>query len=163
MTERWVLNASPLISLGRLGYGSRSARLAAEVAVPEAVVAEVLAGPRDEAYRLVAAGRCGPAVPSPVHPEVAAWDPGPGEAAVLSFAIEHQGWTAILDDGAARRCARAFGVPVEGTPAVVILARQQGLTNSAAEVLRGLQANGFRLDEATIREAPKPTVGEPWP
>jgi predicted nucleic acid-binding protein len=72
------------------------------------------------------------------------------------------GWTAILDDGAARRCARSFGVPIKGTLAIVILAKQQGLILSAAEVLRELLNNGFRLDKAIIREALARTVGETW-
>lgn len=46
---------------------------------------------------------------------------------------------------------------------MVILARQHGLTDSAAEVVRGLLRAGLRLDEAVIREALAATVGEAWP
>ncbi|HCA96836.1 MAG TPA: DUF3368 domain-containing protein, partial [Cyanobacteria bacterium UBA9226] len=41
---------------------------------------------------------------SDVAPEVAAWDLGKGESAVLSFALKNSGFVAIIDDRAARRC-----------------------------------------------------------
>lgn len=75
-----------------------------------------------------------------------AWDLGAGETAVLAYALAHPGWTAILDDGAARRCAKVFGVPHKGTLGVVLLAKQRGIIPAAREVLERLQANGFRID-----------------
>jgi predicted nucleic acid-binding protein len=72
------------------------------------------------------------------------------------------GWTVIVDDAAARKCARSFGLPFKGTLAVIILAKQHGLIPSAADVLRSLLRGGFRLDEGVIREALSRTVGETW-
>jgi predicted nucleic acid-binding protein len=69
---------------------------------------------------------------------------------------------AILDDGAARRCARSLSVTYMGTLSVVILAKQRGLIESAAQVLHNLHSNGFHLDDAIIREALARTVKEPW-
>jgi hypothetical protein len=42
----WVVNASPLISLEKIGCLGLLARLAKEILLPSAVVAEVAAGPR---------------------------------------------------------------------------------------------------------------------
>jgi hypothetical protein len=47
-----------------------------------------------------------------------------------------------------------------GTLSVVVLAKQQGLIESAAQVLHDLQSNGFHLDDAVIREALERTVKE---
>lgn len=91
-----------------------------------------------------------------------AWDLGYGETGVLSYAFSNPGWEAILDDLAARKCARSLAIPHKGTLAVVILAKQSGLIPSAAQVLRMLQANGFRLEEAIIRTALKNLVAEEW-
>ena len=99
----------------------------------------------------------------PPPAEILAGGLGSGEIAVLSFALAEAGWTAILDDAAARRCACSFSLPAKGTLAVVLLARQQGLIDSAAEVLRSLRMTGFYLDDQTIREALMRTVGEEWP
>ena len=70
--------------------------------------------------------------------------------------------TCILDDAAARKCARSFSLAIKGTLAVILLAKQQGLIPSAAEVLRSLRATGFYLDIQTVREALARTVGEEW-
>lgn len=68
-------------------------------------------------------------------PELAAWDLGAGETAVLSYALANPGWVAILDDGAARKCAVTFGIAVRGSLAVVILAKKRGLIPQAKQVL----------------------------
>jgi predicted nucleic acid-binding protein len=77
--------------------------------------------------------------------------------------MANPGWTAILDDGEARKCARAFSVPVKGTLAVVLLAKQRGLISSAARVLQQLLDIGFRLDEHIVRDALEQTLNETWP
>jgi predicted nucleic acid-binding protein len=68
-----------------------------------------------------------------------------------------------VDDAAARKCARSFSLPVKGTLAVILLAHQRGLVDSAAELLRSLQRAGFRLDDRVIREALAQVTGEIWP
>src|ERR671923_22754 len=77
-------------------------------------------------------------------------------------ALAKTGFSAVLDDSAARRCARSFSLPVIGTLAVVILAKQHGLIESAAHVLQALRAVNFRLDDAMIRDTLARTVGEKW-
>lgn len=93
---------------------------------------------------------------------IAAWDLGEGEAGVLGYAIRHPGWKAIIDDGAARRCARALGIPHLGTLGVILRARQSGLIAAAAPLLRALRIEGIRLDDAVIRAALAATSGETW-
>jgi len=100
-------------------------------------------------------------VPEPT-PELAAWDLGRGETAVLSFALEHPDWTAILDDGAARKCAITFGVKVKGSLAIVILAQKRGLIPQAKQLLYAMQEAGLRLDEKTILQVLKETLDEDW-
>lgn len=163
MPERWILNASPLIILGRVNLEDLLLKLADEVVVPLAVSVEVQAGPpNDRARQALAVGRFR-VVDTPAPPaELLAWDLGAGETAVLSLALVEPGWVAILDDAAARRCARSFGTPVKGTLAVILLAKQRGLIPSAKDVLRQLQAVGFHLDDALIRKVLAHTVGEQW-
>jgi predicted nucleic acid-binding protein len=81
---------------------------------------------------------------------------------VLSFALEHHGWIAILDDGAARKCAITFGVKVKGSLAIVILAKKRGLIPQAKQILHMMQEVGLRLDERTIRQVLKETLNEDW-
>ena len=162
MTERWVLNASPIIVLARIGQEHLLHTLADEVVVPRAVAMEIEAGPADDPARQAIASGHFTIVETVPEPDVLAWDLGSGETAVLSYALSKPGWTAILDDAAARKCARSFGLRFKGTLAVVILAKQRGLIPSAADVLRSLLNTGFRLEEDVIREALSRTVGEKW-
>lgn len=135
-----------------------------EIVVPQAVAVEVQAGPAaDPARQLLAAGRFTLVDTPPPSPELLAWDLGSSETAVLALAIAEKGWTAILDDAAARKCAYSFSIPLKGTLAVVLLAKQRGLIDSAAAVLQLLIDAGFRLDERLLREVLIRTVGESWP
>jgi predicted nucleic acid-binding protein len=162
VTERWVLNASPIIVLARIGQEQLLHTLADEVVIPRAVAVEIEAGPADDPARQCLASKQFTIVEVTPVPEVLAWDLGAGETAVLSYALKEPGWTVILDDAAARKCARSFGLRLKGTLAVIILARQRGLIPSAAQVLRSLLNIGFHLDENVTREALCRTVGEKW-
>jgi predicted nucleic acid-binding protein len=163
VSERWILNASPLIVLARIGRTDLLFALADELVVPRAVAAEIQAGPAsDPARQAIEAGKF-VIMDTPLPPaEVLAWDLGAGETAVLSLALAEEGWTVILDDAMARKCARSFSRRVRGTLGIILLAKQRGLIPSAAEIIRSLLAIGFHLDDQTIREALARTTGERW-
>ncbi len=163
MAEHWVLNASPLIVLARIGREDLLLSLADQIVVPRAVAAEIQAGPpQDQARQALAADRFTIVDTPPPPPELLSWDLGSGETAVLSLAIAEPTWTAILDDAAARKCARSFSLSIKGTLAIVLLAKQHGLIPSAAQIVQALIGVGFRLDDRIIREALARTVGETW-
>ncbi|MBL7162259.1 MAG: DUF3368 domain-containing protein [Anaerolineales bacterium] len=164
MPESWVLNASPIIVLARVGYSHWFHQLAEQVIVPQAVATEIQAGPVDDpAHQIINSGDLQVEGSPPPPAELLAWDLGMGETAVLSFVLANPEMTAILDDAAARRCARSFSLNIKGTLAIVILAKQQELISSAAEVLMSLRQSGFYLDNQIIKDALEQTVGETWP
>ena len=163
MAKRWVINASPLIVLAKIGQVALLSTLADEIVIPDAVVREINAGPSNDPARNWLAEPKLPVVNvSHLPAELLAWDLGAGETAVLAHALANPGWTAVLDDNAARNCAHSFGVPVKGTLAVVILAKQQGLIPSAADLIRQMQQHEYRIHDAIVREALAQTVGEQW-
>ncbi|MDM8527531.1 DUF3368 domain-containing protein [Anaerolineales bacterium HSG24] len=157
------MNASPLIVLAKVGQAELPLLLTNELAIPRAVVTEINAGPaNDPAKQLLTTNRF-TVIDTPLPPpEILAWDLGAGETAVLSFVLHNKDWTAILDDAAARKCARSFSLSVKGTLAVILLAKQNGIISSAAEVIRSLQTVGLRLNDNLIRQALWQTVGETW-
>ncbi len=163
MSDLWVVNASPLIVFGKIAQLELLTRLPKEIVVPQAVATEIVAGPENDAARLAIEAEMFRlvAVQDPT-PELAAWDLGSGETAVLSYALENPGWTAILDDGAARKCAVTFDVDVKGSLAIVILAKKRGLIPQAKQVLHTMQEVGLRLDERIIRRILKETINEDW-
>jgi len=163
MPEFWVVNASPLIGLGKINYLELLMKLPDGVVVPSDVAAEIKAGPEGDAARLAIESGSFNLVEAPdPEPEMAAWDLGRGEISVLAYALANTGWTAILDDSVARKCAHSFGIPFKGTLSVVILAKRRGLIPSASRVLHTLQEAGLHLDERTVRIALRDTVGERW-
>lgn len=160
MAERWVANASPLIVLAKLDQQDLLTLLADEVAVPRAVVDEIQAGPPDDPARLylnLEALPISDVVPEPV---VQAWDLGYGETAVLSYALQNPGWTAVIDDGLARRCAVTLSIPIVGTLGIILRARRAELIPAATPLLRGLIAQGFRIDVDMVRHVLLESVGE---
>lgn len=162
MSERWVLNASPVIVLARVGQEHLLDALADELVIPHQVTQEIEAGPGDDPARRAIDGGQFSVVEVAAAPEVLAWDLGDGETAVLSYALENPEWMVILDDAATRKCAQSFGLRLMGTLAVVILAKRRGLIPSAAGVLRSLVRGGFHLEDGVIREALSRTVDEGW-
>lgn len=132
MSDLWVVNASPLIVFGKVGQLDLLTRLPEKIIIPQAVAYEVVAGPENDAARLAIEAEMFTLVDTQdPTPELAAWDLGPGETAVLSYALANPEWTAILDDNAARKCAVTFGVAAKGSLALVILAKKRGLIPQA--------------------------------
>lgn len=150
MSERWVVDASPLIVLGSIGRLDLLTALAHEVVVP-AVVAQEVFRIDDEASRALAQS---PFRIESVEPDggVARWALGAGETAVLSFA-KHHGYVALLDDLAARRCASVLRIPTRGTLGIVLLAKQRGAIPSAAQVLAELRNAGLYLSRNLLADA----------
>lgn len=128
VAEKWVINASPVIALARIGQAELLARLPEQAVLPQAVVNELLVAPEDDSARIALESGIFKIVEAPAIPEsILAWDLGKGESAVLSYAIANPRFVAVLDDGAARRCPRSFSLTVTGTLSVIILAKQHGL------------------------------------
>jgi predicted nucleic acid-binding protein len=161
--EVFVVNASPVITLAKAGHLTLLTDLADAVLLPDAVVAEVFAGPEFDPARLALEGGWGTRVPVGSMPAaVLEWGLGAGEAAVIAVALEGGGRTAVLDDAQGRKCARALGLPLIGTLGVILRAKRLGRITSAAEVLRDLQQAGLHLDPHTIAVALRQVVGEEW-
>ena len=90
-SRRWVVNASPLILLGKTGNLHLLAALADVVAVPRAVAEEVGAKPDGEAALqvLVENSTFARADDETVNPEILSWDLGDGETQVIANARCH--------------------------------------------------------------------------
>lgn len=161
MDERPVVNASPLILLSRANW-LHLLRLSGDtIVVPAAVADEVRArGLDDPIHRaLEVTDWLTVEETGPIPAVVANWDLGPGESSVLSWALAHPGSEAILDDLAARRCARALGISVRGTLGLVLIAKQRGIIPAARPVVQELRQSGMYLSDTVVNQALK-QVGE---
>ena len=162
MSDIWVVNASPVIALAKVDRLHLLHDLCKELLVPEAVVAEILAGPPSDPARLaVQRGWGATATVDRIAPDLLEWGLGTGETAVLALAMERKPATAVLDDAAARTCAKALGIEVIGTLGAVLRAKKKAIISSAADVLKSLRVAGLRLDNHMIRSALE-GIGETW-
>ncbi len=162
MRETWVVNASPLISLAKIGRLDLLRAAERDVLIPAAVAEEILAGPAGDLASVALTARdLAEPVPTASRVEVVEWGLGAGETAVLSLALD-RGATAVIDDREARAAARSLGVPLIGTLGVVIRARREGRIPSAASVIADLRRVGLRLDDSLLRQALQQFVGEDW-
>lgn len=129
MTERAVVNASPLIYLSRADPLDLLRLAGHEIAIPEAVARELFArGEDDPAAAAIRETSWIEVVIDPAVPaSILAWDLGPGESSVLSWALQRPGCLAVIDDLEGRRCAEAHGVRLRGTLGLVLRARQSGM------------------------------------
>lgn len=155
MADRWVINASPVILLGKAEVIQFLPALCDELVIPAGVVGEVQSGQTTDAGRAWIAGPGRQFVrPSPrIHTALANWRGGDGEAEVISRAIQNPGFTAILDDRRARGLAVRSGVPVLGSLRIVVIAKERGFIPAAKPALEKLRGAGAYLSDELIDRA----------
>jgi predicted nucleic acid-binding protein len=151
LLETVVSNASPLIYLGRTENLRLIEICARNVYVPDAVVRELRAGQDEPAARVIDTCAWLQVISvDMVPPEIMAWNLGPGESAVLAWALTNTGTWALIDDREGRRCAAQLGIKVIGTLGLVLAAKRRRVIPSARPVVEALIANGLYLSEQTV-------------
>lgn len=151
--DRVVVNSSPLIALFKSAQAGLLPALFGAIFVPDAVWREVTSKAHEDeaAQGLANAPWALRLAPLPLDPLVLAWDAGPGETEVLSYARANPELRAVVDDDYARRCARSLGVRTLGTCGVLILAKRRGVIEAVAPGLRALTDAGLWLSPTLIR------------
>ena len=161
MTDHWIIDASPLILLGKAGQLDWLWQMG-RIVVPESVAAEVTVGsPDDPARRWLETPQGAARIVRDDAPtnDLLAWDLGAGEIAVIAMAMANPGYEAVLDDAAARRCAMVFGVPMRGTLSFVALAKKRGLIPACRPVFDQMLAAGLYVSPALVEQVAL-TAGE---
>jgi predicted nucleic acid-binding protein len=147
-----AINASPLILLFASEQADLLPQLFNRIVVPAAVWREIVdAGKDDLAARQLRGATWAIRETARPSPRVAIWNLGSGETAVLSYALAHPGIRAVIDDAAARRCARTLGIPLLGTGGILVLAKRRGLLPSVSQGLNRLRDSGLWLSDDLIR------------
>lgn len=154
MTENWVINASPLILLGKSGQLDWLPRLG-QVVVPQSVADEIAAGSPDDPARRWLESPVGGALiqeNAQAPDELLAWDLGRGETTVIVWALRHPDYEAVLDDAAARRCGGIFGIRLRGTLSLVALAKKRGLVAACRPVFAKMQTAGLFVTQSLVEQ-----------
>jgi len=77
---------------------------------------------------------------------------GAGEAEAIALSIDRSAARLILDDKKARRVARQLNLPVTGTLAILLEAKERGIIPKIHDALDGLMAANFRISDALVQE-----------
>jgi predicted nucleic acid-binding protein len=151
----WVINASPVILLSKAEVIQFIPLLCDRLVIPAAVVGEVQNAQISDAGRnwLEAAGKKF-VKPSPaIHPTLSEWHGGLGEAEVISWALHHPEFTAVLDDRRARALATRNHVAVLGSLRIIVIAKERGFISQATPALEKLRGAGAYVTSELIDRA----------
>ncbi len=148
MPSKRIVNASPLILLGKIHRLDLLFLGAREVLVPATVLDEV-GGPRP-----IDLPGWDQTLPSlviepdvPVPPDVLRYALDPGESMVLALALSlkaaGEDVEVVLDERKGRRSARASGLTVIGTVRLLILGKRFGQVSEVSPLLEELERKGM--------------------
>jgi predicted nucleic acid-binding protein len=139
-----ICKSSCLITLDAVGALAILESLYDAIAVPDAVAQE-----------------CGGALPTWIEVHFVQNQPlarslhldlGAGEAEAIALAVECSASRIILDDKKARRMATGLDLPVTGTLAVLLKAKERDILANVRDILDAMLAKNFRVSVALVRE-----------
>ena len=147
--SRVIMNASPIICLIKAGITDILPSLFKDIVVPEEVKREILVkGANNLKEKVFASYQWIRLVDDIViAPQVASWDLGLGESAVISFALDNRDFWAVIDDREARRCATALHCRHTGTLGIIVLAKRRGIIPSVRGYIERLKEAGLWLSD----------------
>ena len=157
MARDVISDASPLIGLAIVDGLAWLPALFTEVWIPPSVQREVLpgVGARGEPENAEAIVRNAirvwtQPIPEPSLP-IPDLDEGETDCMRLALAMGPGNATLIIDERASRAVATELGIRITGTAAVIGLAKQRGLVDSAKAQFERLHATDFRVSVAVIQ------------
>jgi len=161
-----IADAGPLIGLARIGCLDLLRALFGGVTITAVVAAEigidaepdVRADRRPGASAIAKAREAGwlSIVESTDVPDVEPLNPGvdSGERTTIALALYWQAAGAqvlvIVDDRCGRAEARSWGLPILGTAAVLVVAKQQQLIPACAPLMAALREEGYYLSDGLV-------------
>ena len=151
---RVIVNSTPLILLAGIDMLDIFAELYGKVAIPQEVFNEVTAK-ADSASRALLARldwlivECAPELPDDYRRLISA-KLHVGELEVMALALATGVDAVVLDDNAARRTAKFFGLPVTGTLGLLLRAKERGIVPEVEPLINALLAKGFRVDDRVV-------------
>jgi len=165
MTQKVILNASPLILLGRTGYLWLISKLFHKIIIPPVVFDEVIARKTPDALamkRELDTGNINIEIPTSENVEKISRfcrkDMALGEIQVLALALDLQNQKertlTILDDLPARRTAEVLGMPIIGTQGIIVQALRKRLIDraEAKNIIYRLTEVGAYFDTELVQE-----------
>jgi predicted nucleic acid-binding protein len=151
MSERIVINTSPLIALNRMGALDIIGKLLCEFLCPDEVKTEIEAGAA-QGYPVIAPSwlKVMP-LAAPLSPLVLA-SLDSGEAAVIQLALEQGIPRVCIDEVKGRRAALSAGLQVVGSLGLVIRAKSAGLIAEIRPLIEQATKAGIHYHPELVRQ-----------
>jgi predicted nucleic acid-binding protein len=164
VAEEWIVDATPVIILAKIGLLDLLTHLARAGLLPSPVVREFAAAPWQIPARNAVETGWGKVV-AVRYIRVAVRSAGLldlGEQSVLTLALQRPGARVVLDDGQARKTAQRLGLPMVGTVGVIVVAKQRELISTVAPLFDAIRAAGIYAGDDLLSQVAA-SVGEVWP
>jgi predicted nucleic acid-binding protein len=155
VTDKVIINASPLIFLSRSHHLALLKSFADEVWVPKPVAKEILYRGQED-ITAQAIKNTPWLVTQPIEGipmSILEWRLGTGESAVLALGLTHPNTEVIIDDLAGRKCADSLDIPVRGTLGLVLVAKKRGVIPAARPVMEDMMRAGLYLSKRILDRA----------
>jgi predicted nucleic acid-binding protein len=154
VSESWVINASPVILLAKVGLMERIPSWVETLVIPQPVVDEILRVDTDAASLwLRGDGRQFVRPAMKELAELTAEEIGFGERAVISWAVAQPAFKAVWDDREAREIAHRLGIRILGTVGVDLRLKQSGVISKVKSHLIQIRQLGGYISDDLLREA----------
>lgn len=157
MSKEAIVNASPLICLDKIGALELLGSIYKYCWATEEVLSEIRAGEngdlldkklRQLPWIKIVEGREPPEM-------LIEWNLGRGETSMIAAALQRPDLEVILDDRAAAKCARSFGLSLRGTIGALLLAKQEGKLKEIKSSLDALIREGLWLSDKIVERTLK--------
>ena len=141
-----IANTTPLIALANIDKLELLHQLYSEIIIPQAVMDEIISEParsKVQASDWIRVER----ITDYSQKDMYRSRLHEGEVEVMILAKEEKVDLVILDDNAAKKTAKFFGLTVTGTLGIILKAKKEGYIDSANNVLNELIMDGFYISE----------------
>ena len=152
-----IVDAGPLIALAVADVLPHTIALYQTLWVPQAVIDECLVTPHAPGAASIRKALRTGGIHSIAHADIAPLDAayalglGTGEAAVISYAAQHQ-HIALVDDRKARKIAALMQVRTVGSGAVLLALKASGHITQISSALAAWQAHGYFVAPGIAQE-----------
>ena len=142
MADPWVINASPVILLAKVGLIQHVPSLAHPLVIPEPVAEEIRQCRTVDVAVSWINGNGRSFVQPPVQElaELRGTKIGSGERSVISWAAANRGFVAVMDDSGARVFAERFRLPVLGSVGIILRLKKGSKLIATANALVQVRA-----------------------
>lgn len=148
MNKLWILNASPIIIIGKAGLLYTISPITKNWLISQGVFEEISRKGSASLYlkELSTAAKVEILPVSEIDPIVSGWNLGRGESETLTLVIQKRGGV-VLDDLQARKCATVLEIPLIGSVGILVRAKNMGIIKAVKPAFDSIMKAGLYIEQ----------------